>query len=662
MAESALERGARLEPATAADLIEDARAAIGRHAWVEALELFTRADKEEPLSGSDLEAMAEAAFFAAQADVAIEAKERAFKAYQVDGNRIRAATLALDLFDQYSYKGKPSIAAAWMRRGEKLLEDEPESYAHGYLALTKAFAARANNDIDGALAQAELAVQIGERSGDVDLVAFSMTVLGSLRIATGAVSNGFELMEEAAVAAINGELSAFTAGITCCNMIAACRDLSDYQRAREWTEATEKWCEREGVGGFPGVCRVHRAEVVALTGAWERAEEELRRATSELASYNAAPPMGDGFYAIADIRLRKGDLEGAEEALRQAHALGRDPQPALARIRLAQGKVRAAATGINSALAQQSWDKWARTRLLPAQIEIAIASGDVALARRGAEELTELVDTYQTPAMQAGKHEAWGRVHLADGDADGAAHELREAIHHWREVAAPYEIARARALLASALRSLHDDDGADLEIATARSEFARLGARIDELAAAKAMQIAADRSTAPVQTTKAFMFTDIVGSTNLAEMLGNEAWEQLLQWHDDALRELFARHGGEVVHSTGDGFFVAFDSAKQGIECAVAVQRELAEHRRTSGFAPMVRIGVHAAEANRRGDDYSGIGVHVAARVAALAGAGEVFVSTETLRGAEDFSVSEPREVALKGVAEPITIVSVAWN
>ena len=156
--------------------------------------------------------------------------------------------------------------------------------------------------------------------------------------------------------------------------------------------------------------------------------------------------------------------------------------------------------------------------------------------------------------------------------------------------------------------------------------------------------------------------TDIVGSTNLAELLGNESWERLLQWHDEALRSLFARSGGEVVNSTGDGFFVAFDSARRGIDCAIAIQRTLVEHRRTSGLALSVRIGLHAAGADRRGDDYSGVAVHVAARVAALAGDGEIVATTETLAEAGDTPASDPREASLKGVSDPVSVASVVWD
>ncbi len=658
-----------------ADPLRAGREASANHAWQEAFDLLSQADSEGSpgaggpgapsgvgaLSGSDLEALAEAAFFAARADREIDIKERAFKAYLAEGNRLRAAYMALDLARRLGDSGKPSIASAWFRRGERLLESEPESYAHGYLALLRSISAQGTGDIATAIELADQAVLIANRTGDADLQATALADLGTLKIATGATSDGFALMEEASVAAVNGELSPITTGVTCCRMISACRDLTDYRRASEWTEATDRWCERQSVSGFPGICRVHRAEVVAVSGAWERAERELRQATSELAAYNAIPPMADGLYAIGEIRRLQGDLAAAESALREAHGLGRSPQPALALIRLAEGKIKAAAAAIGSAVREETWDQWARARLLPAQVEIAVASGDLTLARGAAEELGRIVEAYQSPALEAGRNVALGRVLLAEGDAAAAAHELRSAIRLWREVGAPYEVARARALLGRALFAVDEDDDAELEVQAARDEFARLGAAPDVAAAQRELQAALERRSRPLQTRKTFMFTDIVGSTNLVELLGNEQWERLLRWHDDALRALFARSRGEVVNSTGDGFFVAFDTARQGIDCAVAIQRALADHRRSTGFALSVRIGLHTAEANQRGGDYSGMGVHVAARVVALAGGGEILATAACLAEAGDVEASELREASVKGVTAPIGVASVSW-
>jgi class 3 adenylate cyclase len=154
-----------------------------------------------------------------------------------------------------------------------------------------------------------------------------------------------------------------------------------------------------------------------------------------------------------------------------------------------------------------------------------------------------------------------------------------------------------------------------------------------------------------------------VRSTNLVEALGDDAWADLLRWHDRTLRALFAEHGGEEIDHAGDGFFVAFGSAEAAAECAVAIQRRLAEQRRSQGFSPQVRIGLHAAEATRFGDDYRGRGVHVAARVGALAEAGEILATGESLAGgAGQFSVGDPRSVTLKGISEPVEVVNVEWQ
>ncbi|HEX5239468.1 MAG TPA: ferredoxin [Candidatus Limnocylindrales bacterium] len=159
---------------------------------------------------------------------------------------------------------------------------------------------------------------------------------------------------------------------------------------------------------------------------------------------------------------------------------------------------------------------------------------------------------------------------------------------------------------------------------------------------------------------KTFMFTDIVGSTNLVELLGDEAWDTLLQWHNTALREVFAAHDGEEISTTGDGFFVSFDSPEAAVAAAIAIQRRLAEHRRSAGFAPQVRIGLHASDATMVGGDFRGKGVHEAARIAALAGAAEIVASAGTV--GEGQRTSNPRSELLKGLSEPIDVVTVDWR
>lgn len=173
-------------------------------------------------------------------------------------------------------------------------------------------------------------------------------------------------------------------------------------------------------------------------------------------------------------------------------------------------------------------------------------------------------------------------------------------------------------------------------------------------------QLRAARSVEPRRVVKTFMFTDIVKSTNLVEAIGDEAWEALLRWHDGALRALFAAHRGEEIVATGDGFFVGFESPEAALGCAVGIQRSLAEHRRAHGFAPQVRIGVHASPATQVAGNFHGKGVHEAARIAALAEGGEILASRET---AGDYpGASEPRAVMLKGISDPVEVVAIEWR
>jgi class 3 adenylate cyclase len=167
--------------------------------------------------------------------------------------------------------------------------------------------------------------------------------------------------------------------------------------------------------------------------------------------------------------------------------------------------------------------------------------------------------------------------------------------------------------------------------------------------------------TAPGRVQKTFMFTDIVKSSNLVEALGDEAWEGLLRWHDAALRSQFSAHRGQEVVATGDGFFVAFDSPDDALACGVAIQRRLAEHRQTAGFAPPVRIGLHAAGATQVGTNFTGKGVHEASRIAGLAESGEIVASRETAAGGR-FPISEPQTADIRGMSEPIEVVSVEWR
>jgi class 3 adenylate cyclase len=198
-----------------------------------------------------------------------------------------------------------------------------------------------------------------------------------------------------------------------------------------------------------------------------------------------------------------------------------------------------------------------------------------------------------------------------------------------------------------------------MELSTAQATFERLGATLDARRAAS--ELRPDSVSSPED--RIFMFTDIVSSTDLVDLIGDEAWGHLLRWHNATLASLLTAHGGEVVRTTGDGFFVTFAEAGTAFECAVAIQRALDEHRREHGFSPRVRIGLHRARASRDGDDWSGVGVHAAARIGALAEGEEILASIEAAEAAgEDVVRSGARTVSVKGISRPLEVVTVEWR
>jgi class 3 adenylate cyclase len=303
-----------------------------------------------------------------------------------------------------------------------------------------------------------------------------------------------------------------------------------------------------------------------------------------------------------------------------------------------------------------------RARLLPARVEIALAAHDVTDARTAAEELLEIASTYDKPMLHAAAHQALGAALTYEEDPAAAIGELRSAVRNWVESDAPLEEAQARRWLAVAYRSGGDESSAELELRTSKAAFERLGARLEAERCGEMLRAGAEPGVGR-RVVRTFMFTDIVGSTELVRTIGDEAWKDVLRWHDELLATQVGSHRGEIVHGTGDGIFASFPDAGAAVSCAVAIQQRLADHRRRHGFAPPVRIGLHTAEATVIPDDYAGLGVHEAARVGALAEGGEIVATRSTIDGETIlFEVTADREVSLKGLAHPVRVVSVRWR
>ena len=636
------------------DALVEARAAAGRQAWRAAYGAYTAVGDAE-LTPSDLENYGEAAWWSGKPDEAIALRERAYAGYTGENDELGAARMALTLSWDHDGRGSFAVAGGWLANAERLLAELPEAPEHGRMLLIHALKAMfAEGDLDKAVERFDAAWELAKRVGDRDVQMLALSGKGRSFIKGGRIDEGLALLDEATASAMCGDLRAHSAGLVYCITISSCRDLGDFRRASEWTETANRFCDKLDVSGFPGACRIHRAEVLRLRGDWPAAEAQALEACEELHDFDRSI-TASGHYEIGEIRRQRGDFEGAEEAYRVSDEMGREPQPGLSLLRLAEGKVDAAVAGITRTL-QESVDPLYRLRRLPAQVEIAIAAGDVKTARAATDEAEEIVDSYKignrrADAFDATIHFARGQILTAEKDWPAAIAALQRARDEWQQVGAPYETARARMLLGIAYTRSGDEHAGTAELEGAFATFERLGARPEAARANELLGKTATRRT--------FLFTDIVDSTRLLETLGDDKWKRLLARHDELVRESVAEAGGEIVKQTGDGFFVSFENPKAAIEAAVAIQRALAAEI----VAPDVRIGAHAGGAFRTEGDYGGQGVHVASRVGAAASAGEILVSLETLDGVGTrYRLSEPRAQALKGVEQPIEVVSVAWR
>jgi DNA-binding CsgD family transcriptional regulator len=277
--------------------------------------------------------------------------------------------------------------------------------------------------------------------------------------------------------AIEGRLRPYSTGKVYCSLISACEALGDIRRAAEWSEATSRWAQRHPFAVFPGLCRVHVASSLRSRGEWNRAEDEAVRACAELVTLNVSNAAA-GYAEIGEIRRRIGDLEGAEDAFREAAQLSGQPQPGLALLRLAQRNVDAAVGIITRALDEITWDRLGRARLLPAKAQIAIAAGDVDGAAIALDELESIASDFASPALTAAALTTRGRVELASHNRSACA-TLRRAAERWQELGVPHEVATARMLQGAACRDADDSDGAAAAFESAGALFEQLGAALD---------------------------------------------------------------------------------------------------------------------------------------------------------------------------------------
>jgi DNA-binding NarL/FixJ family response regulator len=431
------------------------------------------------LSAAELDMLADALFWLDKPAESAAMWHQAYLAH-LDRGEVEAATIAAwRAFFEHLQVGEKAAASGWLERLRQLVADHGDMVAAGYVAVAEAGWAHVDQETDAALVHAERGAAVGRDARDPNLTALATETCGRILIALDRVSEGLRLLDDAMVSVVGGELDPLFTGWIFCEALSVCSDLADMHRAAEWTDAAMRWCDGMNQGRvYSGICRVHQVELMCLRGAWATAEVEVARACDELTSVDPRY-AGEAYYVAGELCRLYGDLAGAEQAYRRAHEMGRQPQPGLALVRLAQGQTDTALAALRRALDGGGSGPLRQALLLAALVEAELRAGDVAAARAGADELAAMVDDSHSPYLGAIRDRCHGAVELEAGDTSAALEHLARARDAFAALGMPFDAARAQVRLGIAASRTGDTDGARLELTAARATFAQLGAGPD---------------------------------------------------------------------------------------------------------------------------------------------------------------------------------------
>jgi tetratricopeptide (TPR) repeat protein len=562
--------------------VQRARDAAARGGWEEAYDLLMKADANGLADPGDLRLLGEVAYAAGHLDVTIEAWERAYALSATAGDAVAAAGAAVRVAMHLLLDtALMAPVRGWLGRAHRLLQGHEETAAYAWLAAVRAYERMLTGDLDGARQWSERAIAVGSEC-DAAACAVGRVAAARLHILDGDVEEGLALLDEVGVAAVSGDLDPLSTGLVYCELVCALQGLAQYDVAEEWTEAMERWCQTNAIGSLRGRCRVHRAEILRLRGACDEAERQALMACEELSPY-LRREMGWPLSELGRIRLRKRDIEGAEEALLAAHRVGWEPQPGLALVRLAQGDAAAAAASIRDALDRPSRvpskelppdTDLQRAPVLEAQVEIEIAAGNLDRARDAADELERVAARFQSKALVAGATLARGRLRLAQGNAPEAERCCSQAARLWNQIGAPYEAALARKVLAEALRAGGSEDQAVLELQAARTILDRIEVATSATTPANVFRREGDYWSVVFEG-RTVRVRDLKGMRYLAQLLGHPGRE----FH---VLDLVAAETGQPM-ALGDAGEMLDERAKTAYRRRLAEIEEDIEQARTLG-------------------------------------------------------------------------------
>ncbi|HET9779036.1 MAG TPA: LuxR C-terminal-related transcriptional regulator [Propionibacteriaceae bacterium] len=463
----------RVEPPVS-ELLKRGRGSYQLRRWSTAFDALSQADEIQPLAAADLWRLAWAAHLTGRDADFARTMGRAYRAYLDEGESLHAARCAGWLGAMLGLAGEAGQGAGWLSRAQRLIERESlDCPERGFLILLAAFDHAEAGEYDAMLSAASQAFEVAERFGDGDLAAMALVLQGRARLARGETKAGLALLDEAMVSVTTDQLLPALTGLAYCNVIEGCQEVYDLRRSQEWTAALTRWCDGQpDLVPYAGQCLVHRSEILQLHGDWTRALNEAVRACDRLAG---RPAIANAYYQLAEIHRLRGEFAEAKNAYRRVGEFGREPQPGLALLRLAEGRVNVAAAAIKRVLEEAS-DRFSRCRVLPVYAEIMLAAHEVSAAQHATDELFKIAETLGAPFLRAAAAHAQGAVSLAQGDSAGALRPLHRAVSIWRQLEAPYEAARARVLVGLACRAVGDSDSAKIELDAACHALQHLGA------------------------------------------------------------------------------------------------------------------------------------------------------------------------------------------
>src|SRR5215217_5111789 len=470
--------------------------ALGRGAWDDAKAAFLRA-----LAGGDhaeaLEGLAQAARFLGDGDASLEARARAFRAYRGRGDARSAARAAAWLaYDTVVFRGDAAVAQGWFGHAHRLLDGIDGGEEHGWLAFLEGEVALvAHADPVRAGEYAALALDVGRRTGAMDLEMLGLSLAGLARVAGGEIGAGMRELDQATAAALAGELSGLHfAGADCCHMIYACERVHDVERAAQWCATVRDFCEEWSVPQLFGFCRSHYASVLLWRGEWNDAEAELT-AASRAFEQGAPALVYESILRLAELRRRQSRLDEATE-LCEHIAWHPAAQICLAAIALDRGDA-PTALGLlaRHTRALPAGERLGRAPGLELAIAVHLAMGDLRTAEAALQELELLADAGGTAPLRASLCFSRGLVARARNDPAAARRELEDAIDLWNRMGAPYELARGRIALAELAFETDRRADAARELRIARTELEGLGAPA-ELERVEALLIRTEAETA----------------------------------------------------------------------------------------------------------------------------------------------------------------------